>query len=215
MKNKKKLMAGIILAAGMSTRFGGTKQLAEIGDKRLLEIVVDAALQSSLDQVIVVLGFQAKKVSTLLEKRYKKGSIQILKNHHYEKGMSQSIRIGIERIRNRFQSIMILLGDQPMIDADMIDLLIRRFQSSKKGICVPVYKGRKGPPVIFDQKFYKDMMSIEGDIGARKILLKNPDSILSVDVPSAKLFIDVDSVADIEKLKSSFKEPCGFPVLPD
>ena len=215
MKNRRKLIAGIILAAGMSTRFGGTKQLAVIGKKRLLEIVVDAALASYLDQIHVVLGFQAKKVSAFLEDRYGKEAIQILENRYYKKGMSESIRIGLKSVQNRFSSVMILLGDQPLINANIIDLLIRRFQSSKKSICVPAYKGRRGHPVIFDQKFYEEMMAIEGDIGARNILLRNPDSILTVDVPSAKLFMDVDTVADVEKLKSNLKEPCGSPSPPD
>ncbi len=202
MKVLKRPMAGIVLAAGMSTRFGSTKQLAEVGGKHLLERVLDAALSSCLDRVVVVLGHRAEEISDTL-KDYDGGDrLQILVNPDYQAGMSRSLRFGIDHIRELFPSVMILLGDQPLINANFIDHLAYRFQSSGKEICLPVYKGRRGHPVIFGRQFYDAIMSVEGDIGAKNILKENPDSILAVDTPDARIFFDIDTPDDVEALKS-------------
>jgi len=202
MKVPKRPMAGIILAAGMSTRFGTTKQLAEVGGKHLLESVLDAALSSCLDRVVVVLGHRAEEISNTLKDHDSRDRLQILINPDYQEGMSRSLRFGIDHIRKLFPSAMILLGDQPLIDANLIDHLVYRFRSSQKDICLPVCQGRRGHPVIFSRRFYKAIMSVEGDIGARDILSKNPDHILTVDISNSQIFLDVDTPADVEALKS-------------
>ncbi len=202
MKVPKRPMAGIVLAAGMSTRFGSTKQMAEVGGKHLLERVLDAALSSCLDRVFVVLGHRAEEISNTLKDHDSGDRLQILINPDYQAGMSRSLRFGIDHIRELFPSVMILLGDQPLIDANLIDHLAYRFQSSQKGICLPACQGRRGHPVIFSRRFYNAIMSVEGDIGAREILLKNPDSILAVDISNSQIFLDVDTPADIEALQS-------------
>lgn len=195
-------MAGIVLAAGMSTRFGSTKQLAEVGGKHLLERVLDAALSSCLDRVFLVLGHRAEEISNTLKVHDSGDRLQILINPDYQAGMSRSLSFGIDHIRELFPSVMILLGDQPLIDANLIDYLAYRFQSSLKEICLPVCQGRRGHPVLFSRRFYNAIMSVEGDIGAREILLKNPDSILAIDISNSQIFLDVDTPADVEALRS-------------
>jgi molybdenum cofactor cytidylyltransferase len=205
MKFPKTPMAGIILAAGMSARFGSTKQIAKICGKHLLQRVLDAALASSLDHVIVVLGYQAEEIIDTVKGLQSGPRLEILVNPAYQEGMSQSLRLGIRRTQEFFHSAMILLGDQPLIDADIIDLLIHRFRSSGKDICLPVCRGRREHPVIFGQRFFDAIMSIEGDIGARDILRKNPESILAVDILDAEVFMDVDRPEHIEILKSKIQ----------
>lgn len=202
MEVPKRPMAGIILAAGMSTRFGSAKQMAEVGGRHLLERVLDAALASCLDRVVLVLGHRAQEISDTLKDRGGGDRLQIRVNPAYQEGMSRSLRMGIEHVRELYPSVMILLGDQPLIDANLIDHLVHRFRSSDKEICLPVCRGQSGHPVIFGRRFYDAIMSVEGDIGARDILRKNPECILAVDIPDARFFFDVDTPADVEALKS-------------
>ncbi|MFH0995543.1 MAG: nucleotidyltransferase family protein [Pseudomonadota bacterium] len=201
MKDPKIPMAGIVLAAGMSTRLGSAKQLVRAGEQCLIDRVLDGALASCLDRIVLVLGHRAGEVSAALKEREDRDRLRILLNPAYRDGMSSSLRTGTESVQDTFSSIMVLLGDQPFVGADLIDLLIRRFRSSQKDICVPVCRGRRGHPVIIGRRFFDAVISTTGDIGAREVLRANPESVLSVEISDSRIFFDVDTREDIENLQ--------------
>ncbi len=206
MKDPKSPIAGIVLAAGMSTRLGSAKQLVRADGQYLLDRVLDGALASCLDRIILVLGHRAEEVSAVLKERDDRDRLRVLINPAYRDGMSSSLRTGTESVKDTFSAVMILLGDQPFVGAELIDLLIRRFRSSEKDICVPVCRGKRGHPVIIGRRFYDAVMSTTGDIGARQILKSNPDSILGVEISDSRIFFDVDTPADITKMQSRFPQ---------
>lgn len=206
MKNRKSPMAGIVLAAGMSVRLGCPKQLVRAGGEYLLERVLDEALASSLDRIILVLGHRAGEVLAALKARQDHERFRILVNPDFCDGMSSSLRAGIESVRDAFSAIMVILGDQPFIGSELINLLIRRFRSSQNDICVPVCRGRRGHPVIIGRRFFDDVMSTSGDIGARQILKSNPENILCVEISDSRIFFDVDTPADIRNLEARFSQ---------
>ena len=135
--------AGVVLAAGMSVRFGQAKQLLKLGHKYLLEWVLDAALASRLEQVVLVLGHEHQKILRALGLKTNLPRLQIVINHRYREGQSRSLQSGLSLVHKAFNSVMFLLGDQPMLQAGTIDYLLERFWNSDKSICVPVY-GEKG-----------------------------------------------------------------------
>ena len=98
---------------------------------------------------------------------------------------------------------MFLLGDQPMVDAEMINLLLDKFRASEKNICVPVYQGKRGNPVIFSSFFYGQLFQTENDIGARYIIQKNPDQVLWIEIDNPLYFFDIDTEDDLRTLRSS------------
>lgn len=91
-----------------------------------------------------------------------------------------------------------------MVNAKMINLLLDKFWASEKNICVPVYQGNRGNPVVFSRNFYDALFKIENDIGARNIIEKNPDHVLWVEIESPLCFFDVDTEDDLRKLRSYF-----------
>jgi molybdenum cofactor cytidylyltransferase len=188
----------------MSTRLGHAKQLVQADGQYLLDRVLDQALASTLDRIVLVLGHRAKEVSAALKKREDCDRLHILVNPDYRDGMSASLRTGTESVQDTFSAIMVLLGDQPFVGAELIDLLIQRFRSSEKDICVPVCQGRRGHPVIIGRRFYDAVMATTGDIGARHILKSNPESVLHVEISDSRIFFDVDTPADIRNLQSWF-----------
>ena len=163
--NPKTPTAGIILAAGISNRFGKPKQLIKFQGRTLLETVVDAALGSQLTHIVLVLGHAVEEMLPAISHRSDDFRLTIVENTDYLKGMSLSIQAGLKKLQHDFPSVMFLLGDQPLLRSEMIDLLLERYWASDKGICVPCRHGQRGNPTIFSRRFYNRIFAVRGDTG--------------------------------------------------
>ena len=201
----KKPTAGVILAAGESTRFGKPKQLLKLNDKYLLEWVLDAAIGSRLAKTLLILGHKHQEIITALGEKSRQPNLEVVINPVYQHGQSTSLQIGLSKIRDTFQSIMFLLGDQPMLDSETINTLLEQFWSSDKDICVPVFEGKRGNPVIFSQKFYGHLAELKGDIGARNVIRNHPDHVKEIEIDNPLCFVDVDTQSDYDKLVEILK----------
>jgi molybdenum cofactor cytidylyltransferase len=197
-----KQTAGIILAGGSSRRFGRPKQLLKLKGKYLLEYVLDAALESQLNHVVLVLGHDYQNILQALDTRTTHERLQVVINHRYLEGQSRSLQAGLLKIRQAFSSVMFLLGDQPMLDSNTIDHMLASFRHSGKDICVPVCKGKMGNPTIFNRALYDQLMAIEGDIGARDIIRTNPERVFKLELDDPLCFFDIDSQKDFENLQA-------------
>jgi len=196
-----KQTAGIILAGGSSTRFGRPKQLLTLKGKYLLEYVLNAALESELNHVVLVLGHEHQNILQALGACTTHERLQVVINHRYLEGQSRSLQAGLLKIRQRFPAVMFLLGDQPMLDSNTIDHMLDRFRYSGKDICVPVCNGQRRNPTIFNRVLYDQLMAIEGDIGARDIIRANPGRVLYIEMNDPLCFFDIDSQKDLVDLK--------------
>jgi len=196
-----KQTAGIILAGGSSTRFGRPKQLLILKGKYLLEYVLTAALESELNHVVLVLGHDHQNILQALGACTIHERLQVVINHRYLEGQSRSLQAGLLKIRQTFPSVMFLLGDQPLLDSNTIDHMLDRFRYSGKDICVPVCKGKRGNPTIFNRVLYDQLLAIEGDIGARNIIRANPERVLYIEMNDPLCFFDIDSPKDLTNLQ--------------
>ena len=192
--------AGIILAAGASIRFGQPKQLIKLRGKYLVEWVLDAALNSRLQTVVLVLGHEHQKIIQAVGTKGRHPKLEVVINHHYHEGQSTSLKTGLTCVSQAFSAVMYLLADQPMINSNTIDLLLDRFQDSDKDICVPVFEGKRGNPTIFKRPIYEEIMMIDGDIGARSIIGKTAERVLYTEIKDPLCFFDIDSPEDLENL---------------
>ncbi len=204
--SQQKQTAGIILAGGSSTRFGRPKQLLRLKGKYLLDYVLNAALASELNQVVLVLGHDHQNILQALETRTSQERLQVVINHRYLEGQSRSLQAGLLKIRQAFPAVMFLLGDQPMLDSSVINHILERFRYSGKDICVPVCKGKRGNPTIFNRVLYDQLMAIEGDIGARNIIRDNPERVLYTELDDPLCFFDIDSQKDFENLQALLEQ---------
>jgi len=203
---QEKPTAGIILAAGASTRFGRPKQLLRLKDKYLIECVLDAALNSRLSRVVLVLGYAHQKILQALREKAQHSKLHIEVNPHYKKGQSHSLRAGLSTVKDDFAAVIFLLGDQPMLNSATINTLLERFWADDKDICVPTYRGQRKNPVIFSRRFYSHLMDVKGDMGARQIIDDNPDQVLTVEMDDPLGFLDIDTQNDFESLKKKLEE---------
>jgi molybdenum cofactor cytidylyltransferase len=199
--SSKKPTAGIILAAGMSTRFGRPKQLLPLKGKALICWVLEAALSSRLEEIILVLGHEHQSISKVLGRVRRHPRLKMVVNRHYREGLSTSLRAGLRMLEPKCNSVMFLLGDQPLIDSVVIDRLLARFWRSAKEICVPVCEGRHRNPTIFSRCFFESLLNIKGDQGARNLIEAFPERVLSVPEKNCSLFCDIDTEDDLEKLE--------------
>lgn len=192
--------AGIVLAAGSSSRMGRTKQLLELGGQTLLIHVLTVALSSELAAVVLVLGHDETKVKRSLGNLIDHKGLHVVINRNYQAGMAGSLQTGLREVKDRFPSVMFLLGDQPFIDSKSINLLLHCFWKSKKNICVPVQGSRRGNPVCFSKFLYDPIFNLTGDIGAREIIDGHAEDILRVEIDSPLFFMDIDNADDLKRL---------------
>jgi molybdenum cofactor cytidylyltransferase len=201
----KKPTAGIILAAGKSSRLGRPKQLLDIGGRPLVAGTVETALRSTLERVVLVLGHEAEAILAALGRPGADSRLSLTFNPRYGEGMSTSLQEGLIQVSS-FPSIMVILADHPYLDYRLIDFLLTSFRNSDKDICVPCCKGRQGSPTLFGARFYPDIMNIRGDVGGREIIRANPASLLRVEIETEDCFFDIDTEEDLARL--GFKPGC-------
>ena len=196
------MISAILLAAGESRRMGKLKQLMPLGGRGILEHSIDNLLGSRVGEVIVVLGCEAE----VLVKKVATRPVRIAMNSAYQEGMSTSIARGLALVNDRVGAVMLALADQPFIDSHVINRMIDEFDTHSKGIVIPVYKGRRGHPIIFAIKYKGELLRLSGDTGGRAIIDQQPDDVLEVAVGSEGICIDIDNLSSYHLEKSKLEK---------
>ena len=170
-------ISAILLAAGQSKRMNGENKLSKkIQGIPLIKLSVKNILASSIDELIIVLGYQKEIIEKLIDKNEK---IKFVFNKDFESGMASSIKAGLNHLSEDTEAFLICLGDMPLINKDIFNLLIK--SKSNKEIIVPTYKNKQSNPILFSISMKKKIMTIDGDVGAKKILELNKDKILNIE----------------------------------
>ena len=191
----------IILAAGNSSRLGEPKQLLAFNDTNLLKNTVEAADLVPNSIVIVVTGSNRK----LIEEQLDATQIKISYNPDWESGMSSSIVKGLNDlllISPNIEKCIISVCDQPFISNSVFESLLEEYDNSGKGIVASAYAQTLGTPVLFDKKYFKEILELKGHEGAKKIINKFMDDTLAV--PFEKGNIDIDTLEDYNRLISEY-----------
>ena len=197
MKPEMSRVAGIVLAAGSSSRMGRPKQLLPFRGRTLLDQVIDHALKSALDPIVVVLGHGADSIRTQVDLT----SICVVENKDYITGQSSSLKRGLDSVAHCCEGAMFLLGDQPLVDHVVINNLIRAFQGALPSITIPLCNGKRGNPVIIHHHLFPLIKSLTGDAGARRLFDRYQESLLTVETGNDGILFDVDTIADYQKLQ--------------
>ena len=156
------MSSGLILAAGAGTRFGGTKQLADLHGRPLLSYALDA-MTGALDRVVVVLGHEAEQIRA----RVDLGRAEVVVAEDWASGQSASLRRGIEALAQE-DAVVVTLGDQPFITSEVIRAALAELDGYDA--VRAFYAGEPGHPVVFGRAVMDAVRTIEGDVGAREIL---------------------------------------------
>ena len=200
---KGRAIAGVVLAAGRSSRMGGpNKLLAEIGGRPLVRHVVDAALASRARPVVVVTGHQRDKVEAVLAGL----AVKFVHNPHFADGLGTSLKAGIAALPAEVDGAIVCLGDMPQVDASLIDRLIGAFDPDHGAlVVVPTIDGKRGNPVVWSRRFFPDLMAVEGDVGARYLIGRYTEAVAEVPLTGTAALTDVDTPEALEAVRAELE----------
>ena len=184
-----------------STRLPG-KPLLEIGGKPLVRIAAEQAVASHARPVIVVTGHEREKVEAVL-----KGlPVRFVHNPDYAEGLGTSLKAGIGAVPEDADAAIVCLGDMPQVDAALINRLIAAFEPERGAlVVVPSIQGRRGNPVVWSRRFFHDLMSIQGDVGARHLIGSYAEAVVEVPVAGEAALVDVDTPESLSAVKAEIE----------
>ncbi len=182
----------IVLAAGESRRMGRPKLLLPYGVRTIIETVVQNVVSSRADRVVVVLGGSGREI----EDKIKGFAVKKVTNRRYREGMLTSVQRGLSAVPTSARAALFVLADQPDVSFSLIDAVIEAYCQHGKGIVLPVYRKKRGHPLLIDLKYRREIEALSPDIGLRALLREHPDDIIEVQVPSPAVLKDIDDPDD-------------------
>ena len=196
-------IAMIMLAAGNSRRFGANKLLYEVDGipmyrhvlgqliqvKRQLEEGLKRTYTGNLPDIKCRIAV-VTQYDSIAETAVEQG-IQVLYNPHPEKGISSSLKIGLNANLDA-DAVLFTVSDQPWLTCDTICKLIQTFLDSGKEIACISCQGKMGNPCIFSKKYYEELLSLEGDKGGKRVIMKHLEDTCIYEVNDARELEDID-----------------------
>ena len=191
------MIAGIVLAAGLSRRMGRFKPLLPMdGERVLIEVVVDQ-VREALDRVLVVVGHRAGEIRTHLGAR----DVRLVENPRFRDGMLSSVQCGIAAA-GQVEGYVLCLGDQPRVPPGLIAALVDGARISDRGIALPVWEGRGGHPVYVASRYREEILGLTGaEGGLRAVTRGHPADTVEVPAADATVLEDLDTPSQYEKLR--------------
>jgi len=188
------MITAILLAAGQSKRIPKeNKLIKKFKGKPLINHILSSLIKSSVNEIIIVLGFEYLKVKKKLLKSKK---IKIVINKNYKKGIATSIKVGLKKIPKKNKGFLIAQGDMPKINKTLINKIILSINNSDKEIFLPKFKDKIGNPIGFKQSMIKKIKRIRGDIGAKNIIKENSNKIKFININSKSILINFNIKRD-------------------
>ena len=189
------MIFAIILAAGRSRRMGAQKLLLPLAGKPVIARIVDELLHSPLDQLLVVVGCDGNEIQKALNGR----SVGFLSNPEPAGDMLSSIRCGLRALPAGCSAVLIVLGHQSNITAQLVTQLIVKHAESGAGIIVPTHDGHRAHPVLVDARYRDELLSRHDGVGLRGFLNAHPAEVISLEIPDGTILRDMDNPEDYQR----------------
>jgi molybdenum cofactor cytidylyltransferase len=192
------MISAVILAAGLSTRLGRPKQLLPLGDKTLLEHVIDHASRARVGEVILVLGAHRQEIEQVTNGY----PVRYVFNAQYASGQGSSVAAGAAAVNREARGVLFLAGDQPLIPTEFINRVIAVFNETGALIVRP----ESGLPAIFDISMREELQQLTGDTGGRQLMAKYCRQVVTVPGCQGIVSLDIDTEDDYRRLQEYWKD---------
>jgi molybdenum cofactor cytidylyltransferase len=188
----------------MARRFAGAnKLLLPLAGRSVVRRTVDAYCAASLATVLVVVGYEAEAVAA----EVRATCADVIHNPDFEQGQSRALVRGVYSLSSDTEAAVIGVGDQPLLHGQVIRSLVDAWRSSGAPLVAPRYAGRRGNPVVFGRQLFPDLLAVTGDQGGRPVIERYGEDVVWVQVESASIGEDVDTVEAYERLRAELEGP--------
>ena len=192
-------VAGIVLAAGTSSRMGRNKLFMELEGEALVRRTVSRVAKAGVDPLIVVLGHEADRVRDALDGL----PFQAVVNAEYERGVNSSLRAGIHAASETdARAAVVVLADMPFVTTEMIAALVETYRRSDAPLVISDYDGVNAPPMLYDRSLFPELATSEGQGCGKHVVKRHRHEALAASWP-AEALTDLDAPEDYERVKAS------------
>ncbi len=193
------MIAAIVLAAGLSTRMGTQKMLLPWGKTTVIGKVLDTLGEAGISEIRLVTGGTHAELGRLLQE----SNVKLVFNKDFANGeMLTSAKVGLRELGDAVEAILVVLGDQPQIEASVIIKITEHFDATHHPIIVPSYKMHRGHPWLLGKAYWQEVLALEPPLTLRDFLDDHQDLIDYVNVESPSILLDLDTRQDYDRFKS-------------
>lgn len=193
-------VAGVLLAAGTSSRMGTNKLFVELGGTTVLRRAALTAAAAGLDPILVVLGHESNRAQAELTGL----SCSSIFNPEYARGMNTSLRAGISALPESAPAAVVLLADMPFVTAEMIRQLVEQWRPGNSPLVVSVYEDVVAPPILYPRRLFPELTALDGDGCGKAVVKRHRGEALEVSWPASAL-TDLDLPADVERVRTALE----------
>lgn len=171
---------------------GSPKMLLPYRGTTIIETVIQNIAASSVEKTLVVLGSDREEILKVISDY----DVMHCYNADFKTGMLSSVKCGLAHLPDDYLAALVFPGDQPMIEVPVINLVVRTWHDSGRGIVVPTFMGRRGHPLLIERKYNKEVMSLDAAEGLRILAMKHPDDVKEIETDNPLILKDIDTAED-------------------
>jgi molybdenum cofactor cytidylyltransferase len=194
------MIAGLILAAGESSRMGQDKALLTYRGRTFLETIISILREADVSRVAVVLGHHAEEI----QRGVKLEDVEVVINPEYHRGQTSSLQAGLRALESAdLEAVVLCLVDHPLISADTVRALVASFRRSGAPVVIPTFQNQRGHPVLVARALFDELLRLSPDEGANTVIRKYRDATQLVEVNDSGILLDVDDSEAYRRLSES------------
>lgn len=193
------MIAGLILAAGESSRMGRDKALLTYRGRTFLENIVAILREGGVERIAVVLGHHAEEI----RKATKLEGVEVVVNSEYRRGQTSSLQAGLRALDSPdLEAVILHLVDHPAVTATTVRRLVDCFQTIPAPVAIPTFKGRRGHPVVLSRALFSELSGLDPERGADSVVRKHRNAAQFIEVDDASVLLDVDDPETFRRMQA-------------